>query len=244
MPTLRDQSTVDDARLDRIVDFDDTSRQFPIRAVLGEAQQQVVTKLWTIPTGSPVLNQGVEGACVGFGITNELRFNPVPIPKLDATFARESIYWRAQEIDPWNGGSYPGANPRYEGTSVLAGIKTAAKLGYYSEYRWAFSEQDLALAVSHQGPAVIGVPWYAGMMRPGTDGYIRATGAVQGGHCCLVIGVAASENYYTIYNSWGATWGSNGRAKVSRADMTKLLAERGEACIVTARLIPSVAPTR
>lgn len=244
MPTLRNQSTVDDPRLDRLPEFDPRSRDYPITAVLGPEQQKPITRLWTIPSGSPVLDQGSEGACVGFGVTNELRFSPMPIRGLDATFARQSIYWRAQENDQWPGGSYPGANPTYEGTSVLAGIKTAATLGYYAEYRWAFGEDDLALAVSHQGPAVIGVNWYGGMFKPDSGGYLRPTGNVAGGHCVLVIGITASRGDYTIYNSWGADWGRNGRARITRDDMARLLDEDGDACVITSRLNPTVAPTR
>lgn len=239
MTTLRDNSTVDDPRLDRLVEFDERSLEFPVRAVLSADEQQPVTKLWTIPTGEPVLNQGNEGACVGFGVTNELRFRPNPIRGLNEIFARQRIYWEAQKIDPWNGGAYPGANPFYEGTSVLAGIKTATKLGYYTEYRWAFNETDLALAVSHQGPAVIGVPWYTGMMRPDASHFLRVTGTVAGGHCVLVIGLNATDGYYTIYNSWGSGWGNRGRARIRRADMARLLSEDGDACVITGRVTPT-----
>lgn len=234
MPQLRDGTTITDPRLDRLVEFDIASRNYPVTAVLPRAAVPV-TKLWTIPAGEPVLDQGREGACVGFGVTNELRFDPVPIGGLSATFARERIYWPAQRIDQWPGGAYPGAAPFYEGTSVLAGIKTAAKLGYYGEYRWAFGEADLALAVSHLGPAVIGVNWYTGMFRPDARGYLNATGQVEGGHCTLVIGLNARYSYYTIYNSWGPGWGKAGTARIRRSTMDRLLREEGDAAIITQR---------
>ncbi len=242
---LRDNTTVEDPRLDRIVQFDEASRAYPICAALGASQQQPVTKQWTIPQTEPVLNQGREGACVGFGVTNELRFRPHPIKGLNETFARQRIYWPAQNIDPWPGGSYPGAAPVYEGTSVLAGVQTAASLGYYSEYRWAFSEPELALGISHQGPAIIGVPWYSGMMqiKDKTNPIITPTGTVQGGHCVLVMGINVNESFYQIYNSWGPGWGQRGRAYLSRAHMAKLLSERGDACVITGRLTPSLSPT-
>lgn len=236
MTRLRDGSDTTDPRLDRIVQFDEASRQYPVRAAV--TVEEPVTTLWTLPAGEPVLNQGAEGACVGFGCTNELRFNPVPVPRLDATFAREQVYWPAQREDPWNGGAYPGANPFYEGTSVLAGIKQLVRLGYVREYRWAFGERDLALGLS-LGPAVIGVPWYAGMFKPDTRGYLNATGSVAGGHCVLVIGYNRRYEYYTIYNSWGPTWGDKGTARIRRAAMDRLLREDGDACIITARLTPA-----
>ncbi len=238
MPTLKDGSDVEDIRLDRIPEFDEQSRSFPICAALSPDQQKApVTKLWAIPRGSEILNQGREGACVGFGITNELRHSPTPIKGLDGIFARQKIYWPAQMGDPWPGGSYPGAAPSYEGTSVHAGIKVAVDLGYYGEYRWAFSEPEMMLGVGWLGPVVIGVNWYEGMIRPDSKGFIAPTGRKIGGHCCLVKGVnVRGRGYYTIYNSWGPAWGSNGTAKIWRDDMATLLQQDGEACLITGRL--------
>lgn len=235
---LRDGSTAADPRLGRLVEFDPRSRDHPVRALIEAAKP--VTRLWDIPAGEPVLDQGQEGACVGYGVTNELRFHPEPVPGLDATFARERIYWPAQRNDKFSGGAYPGANPYNEGTSVIAGIKEAVKLGFYGEYRWAFGETDLALAVSHVGPAVIGVDWYKGMSRPDIHGYLNVTGALRGGHCVLVIGINTRYSYYTIYNSWGPGWGGRagmapGTARLRRSAMARLLRQDGEACLITQR---------
>jgi hypothetical protein len=235
---LRDGSETLDARLDRLPEED--ARDFPVLAVL-DGQAAPVSAAWTIAEGAPVLNQGREGACVGFGVTNELRFNPVPVDGLDYTFAREQVYWAAQRIDPWAGGSYPGAQPRYEGTSVRAGIKIAQRLGYVGEYRAARNEPEMALAIT-LGPLVIGIDWYEGMYRPNSRGYLKPTGKKVGGHCCLVIGLKVTSptdsGYYTIYNSWGPTWGANGTARISRADMRRLKDAGGDAFVITQRFNP------
>lgn len=237
MPELKDGSRVEDIRLDRIPEFHEASRAFPICAALSpEQQKNPVTKTWPIPSGSEVLDQGREGACVGFGITNELRHSPVPIRGLDALFARQRIYWVAQMGDPWPGGSYPGAAPFYEGTSVHSGIQVAVDLGFYGEYRWAFSEEEMMLGVGHLGPVVIGVNWYEGMARTSSQGFIRPTGRKLGGHCTLVKAVNVRSGYYTIYNSWGPTWGNGGTAKITREDMATLLQQDGESCLITGRL--------
>lgn len=238
MPTtLRDGTDSQDVRLDRIPFFDEASRQFPIYGATPTGAQPV-TKLWTIPE-TDVLDQGQEGACVGFGVTNELRFNPVPIPALTDGFAHDTIYWGAQKTDPWPGGSYPGATPTYEGTGVLFGIKVAAGLGYYGEYRWAFSEPEMALGVSQLGPAVIGVDWYNNMFTPDAKGFLHPTGGIAGGHCTLIIGIDVPGKFYYLYNSWGPDWGNHGVAKISRASMAKLLKAKGECCIITQRLNPA-----
>jgi hypothetical protein len=235
---LRDGSNTQDRRLDRIPAFDQRSLAFPVSASLNAEQQTPVSKKWTVPAGTPVLDQGQEGACVGFGITHELLYYPVAVRGLDANFAREKIYWVAQRDDPWPGGSYPEASPRYEGTSVLYGVKAAADLGYYKEYRWATSEKEMCLGVGYLGPAIIGVDWYEGMFRPNDKGYITPSGDKVGGHCTLIVGVNVREGYYTLHNSWGESWGDHGNAKISRKDMAKLMADNGEICIVTQRTLP------
>lgn len=236
--TLRDGSTVTDPRLNRTHRFDERSKQYRVSAVL--PQSKPVTKMWTIPGGAAteVLDQGVEGACCGFGVTNELRFRPVPVNGLDDVFAREKIYWLAQHTDSLPGGSYPGADPRYEGTSVLDAVKAAQTLGYYTEFRWAMSEPEMCLGVGYLGPAIIGVDWYQGMFTPDTGGYLHRTGGIAGGHCILVKGVNVRSGFYTVYNSWGPGWGDHGTAKISRPDMAALLAADGECCIITGRARP------
>ena len=221
-----------DLRLDRIQQFDKRSKAYPIRELV-EAKGAVspVTKSWAC---RKFLDQGTEGACVGFAWGHELIANTVVV-NVGNTFARESIYWEAQKIDEWGGGAYPGADPFYEGTSVLAGAKVIRKLGYITEYRWAFGLEDLVLAVGHQGPAVIGIPWYDGMFNVWGCGYVHVTGQVAGGHAILVKGVNVEKRNFTLHNSWGKSWGRNGKAKISWDDMDRLLGEGGEACIPVGR---------
>lgn len=236
--TLKDGTSSFDRRLDRIPAFDQRSLNFPVGAALNEEQQTPISHMWTAPPDTPVLNQQAEGACVGFGITHELLYYPVAVRGLDASFAREKIYWVAQREDPWPGGSYPEASPRYEGTSVLYGIKAAADLGYYKEYRWATSEKDMALGVGYIGPAIIGIDWYEGMFAPDSKGFIHPTGEKVGGHCTLIVGINVRDGYYTLHNSWGPSWGVHGNAKIRREDMAKLIGDNGEVCIITERTLP------
>lgn len=236
--TLKDGTSTSDRRLDRIPAFDRRTLAFPVREALNAEQQTLVSQQWTAPAGTPVLDQGAEGACTGFGVTNELLYFPVAVPGLDATFAREKIYWVAQRDDEWPGGAYPDANPQYEGTAVLYAIQAAVDLGYYKEYRWATSERELALGVGHLGPAIIGVDWYERMFKPDSNGFIHPTGNKAGGHCTLLTGINVNDGYYTLHNSWGPSWGTNGNCKIKRTDMAKLLRDNGEACIITQRSVP------
>lgn len=226
--TLRDGTTVEDPRLGRIaVPNPAAVAAYPIRGLLTTEQQDVTTTVW--PTG-PRLNQGEEGACVGFGWTAELMADPSPVRGAGQDTARP-LYYELQRRDQFDGGEYPGADPRQGGTSVEEGAKLLTEVGHYREYRWARTEKDIALAVSHHGPVVIGVNWYAGMRDVNRKGFIRPTGRLLGGHCVLVFAVDAENDYYTIQNSWGRDWGIEGICYLSRYHMAKLLRQDGEACL-------------
>lgn len=227
---LKDGSISLDRRLDRIVQFDKRSRQFPVRQLLEAKKPRSYT--WRLDLR---LDQGTDGACVGFGIAHELAALPAPVPGLDFRFAKERIYWEAQKIDPWPGGAYPGASPRYEGTSVLAGIKVAHKMGYFDSYRWSFGIEDLILGVGYNGPAVVGTVWTRDMFRPGQHGFIHPTGAIVGGHCYLINSVDVKGKCFTIVNSWGPSWGRNGCAFITWHEMDRLLQQAGEAAFMIGR---------
>jgi hypothetical protein len=218
---LRDGSEVQDARLGRLVQFDERSRQFPIRTAVEAKKPRSYT--WRCDVQ---LDQGPDGACVGFAMAHELNARPKVIPA-DYTKGM-SIYRAAQKIDPW-----PGEN--YEGTSTLAGIKILNREGYIEEYRWGFGLMDLILAVGYVGPVAVGTWWYEGMFDPATCGYVHVTGEQAGGHCYLINGVSVKNRTLTIHNSWGAGWGNNGEALISWDDMDQLLDEDGEAVVPLVR---------
>lgn len=206
----------------RRIQFDERSRNFPIRQIIKEAKRRSYT--WSC---KEVLDQGSEGSCTGFSVAHEAIARPVVIKNVTAKIARE-IYKRAQQLDEW-----PGED--YEGSSVLAAIKAGQEKGWYKEYRWAFSEEDLALAVGYKGPAVIGVYWYEGMMEPDRKGLIKVEGDTLGGHAILCNGFNVKTGLYRLHNSWGWNWGISGECFISSADMARLLKEDGEACIPVVR---------
>lgn len=217
-----------DPRLDRRVEFDEKSRDYPIRALVAARPFRSYT--WSI---GAFLDQGREGACVGFAWSHELVARPWVVRAVDDAFARR-VYRRAQQLDQWPGESY-------DGTSVIAGAKACHELDLIREYRWAFGLDDLRLAIGYAGPAVLGLNWYSGMFEPDDDGRIAPTGSLAGGHAILAYRVDERRERVWLHNSWGADWGvddrhfGGGKCWLSFADLDRLLGEDGEACVPVVR---------
>lgn len=218
-----------DPRLGRRAHFDPRSRAYPVRETVAAAKPRSYT--WSCGRH---LDQGQEGACVGFACAHELLARPCVVKGVGSKAALD-VYHEAQRVDPWPGGAYPGADPYYEGTSVLAGVQTLKALGLVGEYRWAFGLDDLVLAVGHKGPALLGVNWYTGMLDADDDGFVRVSGGLAGGHAILCKGVSVTTRTFTLHNSWGASWGRGGDCLVSWDDMEFLLDRDGEACVPLSR---------
>jgi hypothetical protein len=232
-----------DSALERTFDwrpsFDPRSREYGIRALLGAPPKRREPRFWTEGT---VLDQGSEGACVGFGWLAELLAEPAtpdiqPTEEFGNRLAR-LFYKEAQKIDEW-----PGED--YSGTSVLAGAKIMKKYGYISEYRWCFNIDDIIDAVVLEGPVVIGIPWYSSMYQTNSQGLTAVRGGSVGGHCILLTGYHPAKLFgkqslevFRWRNSWGSSYGLNGSGYIKVSDLRNLFHEGGEACIPVIRNKP------
>lgn len=215
---LKDGSIVEDSRLDRLVNFDERSRNFPIMATIRQDKPRSYT--WRCDKW---YDQGKEGACVAFSLSHLLAARPAEVLHIPNTKWIRHVYHEAQRIDPWPGGAYSGANPFYEGTAVLAGVKILHKKGFFKSYRWAFGLHDMIMGVGYSGPCAIGVPWFTSMYSPDSNGFVSPKGKCVGGHAIMVRGVNLKESYFILRNSWGQRWGRNGDCYMSFKDMEWLL---------------------
>lgn len=211
---------------------DPRSKNFPIRGAAKAVP--VKSKAWKVPDP---LDQGYEGACVGYGWTHEALSTPVPvdfkrvkgidIPAPDTIAKR--VYREAQVIDEWEG-------ENYEGTSVNAGAKVMRTIGVLKEWRWAFGIADVIHGVLTTGPVVLGIPWYEDMYEA-PEGIVHVGGELVGGHCILARAVAErgrvfpDEEAVGWLNSWGPTYGKNGLAWIRASDLSFLLRQDGEAAV-------------
>lgn len=229
--------------LDWRSEHDPRSLAHPIRSLIGTVRRRYVH--WR--TNRYVLDQGSEGACVGFGWTCELMTAPAQvggvmgvIDGLDPNSFARSVYQVAKTLDEW-------AGEDYEGTSVLAGAKVVQGLRYIGSYRWAFGIDDVidtlcSPAKLGGGPVVFGIPWFDSMYETRPSGLVEVGGRIVGGHCITGIGYHPNmqidgepgRHEVVIWqNSWGPTYGRRGKGYVKVADLEALLSSSygAEACV-------------
>ncbi len=189
---------------------------------------------WTFgPNVAPDLDQGRDGACVGFGLGNELALDPVPCPMTNE-FARR-IYWAAQRRDTWPGGAYPGARPHYEGTDLRSGLKTLRDAGACDTYERAFDIDTTILGISHNGPPVFGMMWTEGMSVPDANGFVRPTGRHVGGHCICGRAVDMEREYVRLIQTYGRDHGVNGEILLRFKDLEWIMARDCEVYFLAGR---------
>ncbi len=239
--------------LDRRRNFDEKSREFPIRALLPVAATgEPALRSYTWSCGV-WLNQcpadpdkRCGGGCAGMATAAEAAASPVVVPGVTEDLAWR-IYDLAQRYDEW------AETPPEEGTSVLAALKAARELGLIDEFRWAFGLRDLVTAIGLKGPAILGVDWFDGMMEPDADGWLHVEGAYGGGHAILarqvrfvflaprVPKVWANVDHEKSYVGLHQSWGNSKLQKISFSELDFLLERRGEAAIPIRRRRPIAA---
>ena len=219
--------------------FDERSKEYGVRKLLGTKPIEKQAIFWSEGT---VLDQGSEGACVGFGWMAEVIASPMQPDEQPTEYLGNSLaqfyYEEAKKIDEW-----PGED--YSGTSVLAGAKVMKRQGFISEYRWCFSIEDIMDTIVKRGPVVVGVPWYSSMYKTNSSGLTSISGNKVGGHCLVITGYdpamkigSQTLEVFRWRNSWGKEYGKNGSGYIKVSDLRRLFEEGGEACVPVLRNKP------
>lgn len=205
--------------------------RFLLRAELPPAPKPR-TRHWTMPL--PAADQKATGTCVGHAgwhrlVTTPIAMDPTKIP------TPFQIYRWCVQFDQWTDNDAEATAPDADlqaGTSTLGLMKALVKLGLISRYAWAYTTDDLILGVSHHGPVTIGIPFYDSMFEPDAAGLVRVspTAKLAGGHEMLVLGWDTKTGLAEVLNSWGPTWGKQGRCYMAGETLYRLIdREDGEA---------------
>jgi hypothetical protein len=189
----------------------------------------------------PILDQGQEGACTGFGLSTVAHYllrKRHPVAEL-STVSAYMFYDLARRYDEWGGEAY-------EGSSCRGAIKGWYKHGVCADTLWKRNEKtrcvlsepvetDAAnrplgayfrvnhkdLIAMHAAIAEVGVLYasasvHAGWERVKKNGHIPWSETILGGHAFAI--VAYDREGFWIQNSWGADWGYHGFCHIGYDD--------------------------
>ena len=191
--------------------------------------------------GAPILDQGEEGACTGFGLATVAHYllltrkdsrDPAPISPF-------MFYDMARRYDEW-------AGEDYEGSSCRGAIKGWYKHGVCKQALWSSSSNKIKalsedvvtdaaarplgayfrvnhkdLVAMHSAITEAGVLYASATVHTGwekvkSNGKVRLETTPLGGHAFAI--VAYDQEGFWIQNSWGGDWGHEGFCHITYQD--------------------------
>lgn len=194
----------------------------------------------------PIFDQGDIGDCTGNAAIGCLGTGPfystlpTPRPWYKNLDERDAIacYSAASRIDDAPG-EYP---PTDTGSSGLAVAKVVKLAGLISGYQHTFTLED-ALKALQVVPLICGTVWLSGMDEANTQGLVSVTGQDLGGHEYVMDEYDDQRGWVGFSNSWGTSYGVNGRFYMQAEDFGTLLARDGDVTVFTPLNQPAPQPS-
>ncbi|NOD89461.1 MULTISPECIES: C1 family peptidase [unclassified Ruegeria] len=186
---------------------------------------------------SPILDQGLEGACTGFALSSAInlmnyqRHQKLETPRIPPLSSPRMLYEMAKINDPWPGEEYEGSTiraalkgfyhngvcseeeaPYKDGDNnwylKVSHAKDARKLGLGAYFRLKPEIIDYHAALNETGVIYVSARIHRGWQKPSTD---RVKGDIKPSYINMgghaFIIVGYDEKGFLIQNSWGEDWG-------------------------------------
>ena len=120
--------------------------------------------------------------------------------------------------------------PDDTGSSGTSASKTAVRRGFAKGFQHSFSFDD-TLHMLTERPVAIGVWWYSSFDNPDANGRVSLPSGARrrGGHEFVLDELIVETKMVGAQNSWGDSWGLNGRFCFAWQDLQRLLDEDGDA---------------
>jgi len=201
-----------------------------------------------------ILDQGQVGSCTGNASTSCAYHEPFySTGMVNWRYAPDEAGAQTWYHDNTANDSYPGTwSPDDTGSDGLTSSKMAVAAGVASGYRAAL-DLDSSLQALMQGPGITGIPWYQSMFSVGSDGLITVDMAsgLAGGHELVVDEIVAADAtgngtgkvLVGGNNSWGNSWGKQGRWYLAADVWMGLRKENGDVYFWTPTTAPAPTPT-
>lgn len=193
----------------------------------------------------PVLNQGVEGSCTGFGLATAIHYlQHTRAGKNDKSLvSARMLYEMAKVYDRWSGEDY-------DGSSCRGAIKGWHKHGVCADETWPYSSDTvdrtltplraadaaqrplgayfrvnthdfthMHTALAEVGVLYVSVQVHSGWQKVKADGLIHQVDDNIGGHAFALVGY--DKTGFWLQNSWGPSWGYQGCGHMTYSDWLK-----------------------
>lgn len=167
----------------------------------------------------PTLDQGQTPHCVGF--TGADWMNALPVDDHVNAPMGHDLYYACKVKD--------GEPGQENGSDIRSLMKVLKDRGRLNTYAAAAGIEEVTRFVCLQGPVCWGIGWTESMFTPDERGLVEPKGPDVGGHAFIEYGYDPETDEHLLLNSWGPSWGINGRFRMRGVDLAERLANGGEA---------------